>query len=249
MGSDATNAPNADAAKQFTTTHWSVVLQAGQPDATGYRQALETLCRTYWYPLYAYLRRRGYSADEAEDSTQGFFTCLLDTESLSKADPSRGKFRSFLLTSLKNFVANERDHDQAQKRGGRRRIASFDLAEAGARYGSSSVANAPPERLFERSWALTVLQEAFSRLCTEYYETKRGPLLDHLKEHLLGQRTTVSYQEIAARLDLSEGAVKAAAYRLRTRFRELVRREIAQTVCTAEEIDQEICDLFAALAD
>jgi RNA polymerase sigma factor (sigma-70 family) len=247
MVSDTGNTPNTDAGKQFATTHWSVVLKAGRKDATGHRQALETLCRTYWYPLYAYLRRRGYRVDEAEDYTQAFFTRLLDTESLSRADPARGRFRAFLLTSVKNFLANEWDRGRSRKRGGGRQIVPFDPVKAETRYGSGVATDAPAEKLFERSWALTVLQEAFARLRTEYEETNRGLLLDYLKEHLLGQRATTSYRDIAARLDLSEDAVKAAAYRLRVRFRELVRSEIAQTVCAPEEIDQEICDLFAAL--
>ena len=235
-------------AGRFATTHWSVVLSAGQPDSTRYQQALEALCRTYWFPLYAYLRRHGFDAQKAEDHIQAFFASLLEKRGLRLADPKRGRFRSFLLTALKHFLANERARAQAQKRGGGRKILSLDIENAENQYIREPRDELSPEKLFERSWALAVLDRTMVRLQAEAVDAKKQKLFDCLKVYLTAEKSTVPYQEMAARLKMTEGAVKVAVHRLRRRYRDLLRDEIAQTVTTEEQINEEIRDLFAALA-
>ena len=235
-------------AGRFATTHWSVVLTAGRPASSHYQQALGTLCRTYWFPLYAYLRRQGYDSHQAEEYTQAFFARLLAKHGLRLADPKRGKFRSFLLSSLKHFLANERDRARAQKRGGGRKVLSLDFENAESQYALEPSHQLSPEKLFERSWALTVLEHTMARLQTESAGTKKRKLFNHLKVYLTAKKSSVPYHNVAAELDMTEGAVKVAVHRLRQRYRELLRDEIAQTVATAEQIDEEIRDLFAALA-
>jgi len=233
---------------RFATTHWSVVRTAGRPDSVHYRQALETLCRTYWFPLYAYLRRHGNDSDRAEEYTQAFFARLLEKGSVRLADPKRGKFRSFLLASLKHFLSDLRDYDQAKKRGGGRKVFSLDFENAETRYALEPADRLDPEKLFERSWALTVLDRAIKRLQDEATSEKKKKLFEHLKVYLTAGKGSVPYGEAAEKLDMTEGTVRVAVHRLRKRYRELLRDEIAQTVSTEEEIDQEIRDLFAALA-
>lgn len=235
-------------AGRFATTHWSVVRAAGRPDSVHYRQALETLCRTYWFPLYAYLRRHGNDSHRAEEYTQAFFARLLEKHSVRLADPKRGKFRSFLLTSLKHFLADERDYDRAQKRGGGRKVLSLNFENAESQYALEPADRLSPEKLFERSWALTVLGRTMVRLQAEATIAKKRKLFDHLKVYLTAKKNSVPYRDVAAELGMTEGAVKVAVHRLRRRYRELLRDEIAQTVSTEDEIDQEIRDLFAALA-
>jgi len=235
-------------AGRFATTRWSVVLAAGSPSSSHHEEALGSLCETYWFPLYVYLRRRGYDTHQAEDAIQAFFARLLEKNGLHPAQQDRGRFRSFLLASLKNHMADEWDHAQAQKRGGQSKVLSLDMATAETRYGFEPVDRLSPERLFERSWALTVLKQAMEQLKAESASTGKAQLFECLKATLTGQKNAVSYKSIAAQLDMSEGAVKAAAHRLRRRYRELVRQEIAQTVATEEQVEEEIRDLFAALA-
>ncbi len=235
-------------AGRFATTHWSVVLAAGQPDSARYQQALEVLCRTYWFPLYAYLRRQGYNAQKAEDHIQAFFASLLEKRGLRLADPKRGRFRSFLLTALKHFLANERAHAQAQKRGGGRKLLSLDIENAENQYIREPRDELSPEKLFERSWALAVLDRTMARLQAEAVNAKKQKLFDCLKVYLTADKGAIPYQEMAARLKMTEGAVKVAVHRLRRRYRDLLRDEIAQTVTTEEQINEEIRDLFAALA-
>ena len=236
-------------AGRFATTHWSVVRAAGRPGSVHYRQALETLCRTYWFPLYVYLRRRGYDRESAQEHTQAFFARLLEKHSVRLADPKRGKFRSFLLMSLKNFLADERDRERAKKRGGGRKIFSLDFENAEGRYALEPADRLDPQKVFERSWALTVLERTMARLQAEADTEKKGKVFDHLKVYLTIKESSVPYSDAAERLEMSEGAVRVAVHRLRRRYRELLRDEIAQTVSTEEEIDQEIRDLFSALAD
>ncbi|MHC4461828.1 MAG: RNA polymerase sigma factor [Planctomycetota bacterium] len=233
---------------RFATTHWSVVRAAGQPESPRYQQALATLCRTYWFPLYAYLRRQGYNSHQAEEYTQAFFARLLEKHGLRLADPKRGKFRSFLLSSLKHFLADERDRTRARKRGGGRKVLSLDFENAESQYALEPAHELTPEKLFERSWALTVLERTMARLQAKSAGIKKRKLFDHLKVFLTVKKSSVPYREVAAELDMTEGAVKVAVHRLRQRYRELLRDEIAQTVTTAEQIDEEIRDLFAALA-
>jgi len=235
-------------AGRFATTHWSVVRAVGQPGSARYQQALETLCRTYWFPLYAYLRRHGYSTDQAEDYTQAFFTRLLEKHDLHLADPKRGKFRSFLLVVLKHFLANELDRARAKKRGGGKKVLSLDFENAESRYVLEPADQLSPEKLLNRAWALTVLDRTIARLQSEWATDKRGRLFEHLKVYLTADRAAAPYAHVARRLNMTQGAVKVAVHRLRRRYRELLRDEIAQTVTSEEQIDEEIRDLFAALA-
>jgi RNA polymerase sigma factor (sigma-70 family) len=235
-------------AGRFATTRWSVILAAGDSASTQHQPALSTLCQTYWFPLYAYLRRRGYSTHEAEDYTQGFFAGILERKGLQRADPRYGKFRSFLLASLKNYLADEGDRARARKRGGDKRVFSLDFDAAAGRYVDAPAHGLSPEKLFERAWALTVLTHAMERLKAESAASGKQRLFDCLKVYLTAEKEVISYRHAAEKLDMTEGAVKVAVYRLRRRYRELVRDEIAQTVTTEAEIDEEIRDLFAALA-
>jgi RNA polymerase sigma-70 factor (ECF subfamily) len=238
---------NLPGAGRFATTHWSVVLAAGRPKSASYQQALETLCQTYWFPLYTYLRRQGYDSHQAEDYTQAFFAGLLAREGLRLADPKRGKFRSFLLTSLKNFLSNERARARAKKRGGGRKVLSLDVDNAESQYALEPRDELSPEKLFERSWALTVLARTMAHLQAEAVSTNKLKLFDHLKIYLTAEKSSVPYRDAAAELDMTEGAVRVAIHRLRRRYRELLRDEIAQTVTSDDQIDEEIRDLFTAL--
>ena len=234
-------------AGRFATTHWSVILAASDSAAALHEPALSALCQTYWFPLYAYLRRRGYDSHQAEDYTQGFFAGILERKGLQQADPKYGKFRSFLLASLKNFLADEWDRSHAQKRGGDKKILSLDFDAAANRYNQAPAHELSPEKLFERSWALTILTRAMDRLKAESASDKQQ-LFDCLKIYLTAEKDDVPYCEAAEKLGMTEGAVKVAVHRLRRRYRELVRDEIAQTVSNEAQIDEEIRDLFDALA-
>lgn len=238
---------NLPGAGRFATTHWSVVLAAGRPKSASYKQALETLCRTYWFPLYAYLRRQGYDSHQAEDYTQAFFAGLLAKGGLRLADPKRGKFRSFLLASLKHFLSNELARARAKKRGGGQKALSLDFQNAESQYALEPCDELSPEKLFERSWALTVLYRTMARLQAEAISTNKQKLFDHLKVYLTAEKSSIPYRDVAAELDMAEGAVRVAVHRLRKRYRELLRDEIAQTVTSDDQIDEEIRDLFAAL--
>jgi len=232
---------------RFATTHWSVVRAAGRPESAGYRQALETLYRSYWYALYAYLRREGYGRDLAEEHTQAFFARLLEKRGLGLADPKRGKFRSFLLASLKNFLANEARRAGARKRGGGQKTLSLDFRNAESQYALEPADRLSPDKLFERSWALTVLKQTMVLLAAESRTPRKHKLFEHLKNYLTMDKLSVPYKQLAEQLGMSEAAVKVAVYRLKKRYRELLREEIAHTVTSEQEIDQEIRDLFAAL--
>ena len=234
-------------AGRFATTHWSVVLQAGQPGAPGYQQALETLCRGYWFPLYAYLRRHGYDSHQAEDYTQAFFCRVLEKQVLRLADSKRGRFRSFLLATLKNFLADEHDRARAQKRGGSRKLLSIDFNEAENQYALEPADRLSPEKLFDKSWALTVLERTMACLKTELAGKNKKELFDHLKIYLTAEKGSIPYRDTAAELNMTEAAVRTAVHRLRRHYRKSLRDEIAQTVTTEDQIDEEIDDLFAAL--
>lgn len=234
-------------AGQFATTHWSVVLAAGDPASPRSAAALETLCRAYWYPLYAYVRRSGHSPQDAEDLTQQFFCRLLEKNSLGRATRERGRFRSFLLTSLKNFLANEYHRGARLKRGGGQGMLSLDSTAAEDRYLADPMDTATPEVLYEQRWALTSLENALARLREEYAASGRGPLFDLLKSCAWGERNAASYAELATQLDLTEEAVKKAVQRLRLRYRAELRAEIAQTVSTVAEIEEELQHLARLL--
>ena len=232
----------------FVTTHWSVVLAAGQADTTRARDALARLCQTYWHPLYAYVRRLGQSPPDAQDLTQEFFARLLAKNYLADADATRGRFRSFLLVSLKHFLANEWEKARAQKRGGGQIPISIDpvAAETGCHFEPADPATA--DKIFERRWALTLLDQVLRRLRREYVTTGREKLFEQLKPTLTEASRSVRYAEIATRLGTSEGAVKVAVHRLRQQYRDLLRAEIADTVANPAEVDDELRSLFAALA-
>jgi DNA-directed RNA polymerase specialized sigma24 family protein len=232
----------------FVTTHWSAVLAAGRDDSTAARQALEELCRTYWPPLHAYVRCRGYSPDAAADLTQGFFTRLIASRDLAQVDPAKGRFRSFLLASLRHFLANDWDRTQAQKRGGGAVHVPLDRDGSSGDAALDPADTLTPEKVFERQWALTLLNLVLDQLQDEYAADGKAALFDALKGSLTGERPSAHYGSIGIDLGLSEGAVKVAAHRLRARYRERLRQAIARTVASAQEIDEEIRYLFAALA-
>jgi RNA polymerase sigma factor (sigma-70 family) len=230
----------------FATTHWSVVLAAGGQDLPERTEALERLCRTYWYPLYAYVRRRGFGPEDAQDLTQEFFTRLLKKNYPAQADRAKGKFRSFLLLTLSHFLADEFDRANTRKRGGGQVFISLDQEAAEGRYRRELAADLSPEKLFERRWAQSILDQALKRLRAEY-GSESSEAYAVLKMFEPGEQATLSYAEAAARLDISESAVKSKIHRLRQRHRELVREEIAQTVSSAAEVDEELRHLIEVL--
>jgi RNA polymerase sigma-70 factor (ECF subfamily) len=232
---------------RFPTTHWSVVVAAGQEPSIESREALAALCTTYWYPLYAYVRRNGYAAPDAQDLTQGFFAVLLEKGYVRAADRDRGRFRTFLLTALKRYMVKERAKARARKRGGRRGPISLDLHSAEKRYALEPAHNWTPERVYERRWALTLLDQAIAQLRQAYAASGRAPLFDHLKAYLTMGTGSPSYRQAASELGMTEGAVKVAVHRLRRRHRELLRSAIADTVADPQDVDDELEILFRAL--
>jgi RNA polymerase sigma-70 factor (ECF subfamily) len=232
----------------FVTTRWTVVLAAGRNDTPNARAALAELCQMYWYPLYAYVRRKGYAPHDADDLTQGFFTWLLEKDTLAAADPARGRFRSFLLTRLNHFLADEWDRLKAQKRGGGQRLIPLEGGTAETRYQIEPVDARSPDKLFEYRWAMTLLEHVVERLHQEYEKDGKATLFDELKGCLSQARAAVSYGAAAERVGLSEGALRVAAHRLRQRYRELLRAEIADTVSGPEEVEDELRYLFSVLA-
>ena len=230
---------------QFPTTRWTLVGAAGDPHRKEARSALVSLCEIYWYPLYAYLRRRGYPADEAQDLTQEFFVRVLEGRYLDRADPEKGRFRSFILTSLKFFVADEADRDRAQKRGGGA-VLSLEFSSGEERYQREPAHDETPERIFERRWALAVLDRVVERLRNEFVDHGRPEHFERLKVFLLGP-SDAPYATLAHEMNTSEGALKVAIHRLRKRYRELFRQEIADTVADPGEVESELRFLAAAL--
>jgi RNA polymerase sigma-70 factor (ECF subfamily) len=235
-------------ARRFATTRWSLVLAAGKRSSPQSAAALAALCETYWYPLYAYVRRCGHDADDAQDLTQAFFTRLLEKNDLATAERERGKFRWFLLTSLKHFLSNEWDRSHAQKRGGGRTPVSIDFAAAEGRNHLEPSHKLTAEKIFDRRWALSLLVQVLARLREESAQAGKSQMLELLKVFLTGEKAPVSNRELAGELMMTEGALKVAVHRLRRRYRELLRAEIGQTVADSEEIEQEIRDLFTAMS-
>jgi RNA polymerase sigma-70 factor (ECF subfamily) len=234
-------------ARVFATTQWSVVLSAvdtGSPQAVS---ALEKLCRAYWYPLYAYVRRKGYGAHEAQDLTQEFFSRLFRGDGLADVDRSKGKFRSFLLASMNHLLANEYHRARTQKRGGGAPHFSLDAIAAEERYRIEPVDHLAPDKLYERRWAEALLDRVVARLREEWDGRERAQRFDDLKVFLLDAKGTVSVEEVANRLQVTVPAVKSAVQKLRWRYRELFQEEIAHTVARAEDIEEEIRSLFQAL--
>ena len=233
---------------RFDTTHWSVVLAACDPESPGAREALQALCSASWYPIYAFIRRRGHDPDEAADLTQAFFTRLLEKDFLAGVDPVRGRFRSFLMAACGHFLSNERDRQCARKRGGGRPAQGIDGGSAELRYAREPSHDLTPERLFQRRWALGLLDGALERLEREYHSLGKAGLYDHLKSILVVGRGSAPYTRVADGLGMSEPAVKKAAERLRARYRAILREQIAGSLEDAGRVDEEIRDLFAILA-
>jgi len=233
---------------QFHTTRWSMVVRAGNDNAQG-RRALAELCQLYWYPLYAFLRRQGSNEENAKDLTQGFFTRLIEKADLATVETDRGRFRSYLMASLKHFAANEWDKEQALKRGGGEAILSLDmdLADAEDRYRLEPADTTTPERLFERRWALTLLETVLARLEQEMLARGHQQRFQHLKVFLEGDGTGPSYEDIAADLSITAGAVKVNVHRMRSRFRELLRQEVSHTLEDPDGTDDELQHLLTAL--
>ena len=234
-------------AREFATTHWSMVLAAGDSSAPGAMEALERLCRAYWYPLYAFVRRQGHSPHDAQDSTQDFFAWLIESKHLRVADSERGRFRSFLLGMLKNFLSDERKRAHAQKRGGGRALISLDAALAEERYGLEPATDLRLDLVFDRGWAWAVMEQTVARLREEYVAADRTELFDELRQFQPGAEADQSYAEVATRLGLTESAVKSAIWRLRQRHGDLLREEIAHTVSAPADVDEEIRYLLAVL--
>lgn len=232
-------------APQFPATRWTLVVAAGNPQRKEARDALVSLCESYWYPLYAYLRRCGHPADQAQDFTQEFFVRILEGRYLHRADPEKGRFRSFILTSLKFFVADMQDRDRAQKRGGGA-VVPFEFSSGEERYQREPAHDETPERIFERRWALSVIARVLDKLRDEYIQHGRLEHFEWLKVFLLGQ-SDAPYAALARDMNMSEGALKVAVHRLRKRYRDLFRQEIADTVADPAEVEPELRYLAAVL--
>ena len=231
---------------QFTTTNWSLILAAADTQNPNSEEALEQLCRKYWPPVYAFIRYRGFDQAKAEDLTQGFFTRLLEKKDLKAADPDRGKFRSFLLVSVKHYLANEWDREQAQRRGGGESFRQLALDDAAAKYSEPSE-RVTPETVFERRWAARVLEVALQGLRQEV-QRDTGEQFDLLKGFLTGENVGMRYREVGEQLGMSEEAVKVTVHRMRRRFGQILRNQIAETVADPQEVDEEIGYLLGVLS-
>jgi RNA polymerase sigma factor (sigma-70 family) len=230
---------------QFPTTRWTLVTAAGDPHRKEAKSALVSLCENYWYPLYAYLRRRGFPSDQAQDLTQEFFIRLLEGRYLDRADPEKGRFRSFLLSSLKFFAADEEDRQRAHKRGGGV-VVPLEFSSGEERYQREPAHDETPERIFEQRWALSVIDRVVEKLRNEFVQHGRPEHFERLKVFLLGQ-SDAQYAALAREMNTSEGALKVAIHRLRKRYRELLRQEIADTVADPAEVESELRYLAAVL--
>jgi RNA polymerase sigma factor (sigma-70 family) len=234
--------------QSFVTTHWSVVLAARATDAPQAAAALAELCRTYWYPLYAFVRRKGHSPPDAQDLTQAFFARLLEKNYIAQADRERGRFRTYLLAAFTHFLADEWDKAQRLKRGGGLEIVSFDAASAEERYRLEPVEQLDAAKLYERRWVTTLFDKVLARMEEEFRDSGKGRLFEGLKSSLIAEESGVSYAQLGAQLGLKEDAVKQAVHRMRRRYRELFREEIAQTVAGPDEVEDELKHLFAVLS-
>ena len=237
-----------DSAGRFTTTHWSIVVAAGHAAGPQADLALAQLCTTYWYPLYAFIRRRGHNPHDAQDLTQAFFARLLEKNYVAQADRERGRFRTYLLAALTHFLADEWDKTRRLKRGGGREMISFDAGSAEDRYRLEPVDQLDAAKLYERRWVTTLFDKVLARLEEEFRESGKGKLFACLKGSLLAEETALSYADLGAQLGMKEDAVKQAVHRMRRRYRELFREEIAQTVAGPAEVEDELKHLFAVLS-
>jgi len=244
-GSNATPAPHPAGA--FATTHWSVVLNAGSEDSSQALVAIEKLARAYWYPLYAYVRRKGHDAHTAEDLTQEFFARVVSRNFFARFDRTKGRFRSWLLGSMNHFLAHEWEKSRTEKRGGGATLIPLDEAHANERYERQLAVESAPEKLFDQQWAMTLLERAGTRLRASYVADGRPEIYDRLKVFISGASPVPSYADAALQLGLTESAVKSAVHRLRQLFHELLREEVAQTVCTPSDLDDELRYLLAAI--
>ena len=234
---------------RFPSTHWSQIAEAGDLAAPGARDSLAELCQVYWYPLYLFIRRRGFPADESGDLVQEYFARLVSGRVLRSADRSKGRFRTFLIADCKRFLSHERARNRAQKRGGELQIVSIDTRKADGRYLEEPGHDLTPERLYQRAWALTLLETVLSRLRCEYELAGNGAVFQRLKEVLAGGPDSIPYASIASDLGTTEGAIQVAVHRLRKRYGFLLREQIQATVAEPAEVDDEIRELFAALAN
>lgn len=235
--------------ERFATTNWNVVVAAGGPESPNAKLALSTLCELYWYPLYSFVRRRGYDSAEAQDLTQAFFAMILEKNSFSVADPARGRFRSFLLTALKNFLAKQWRDQGAQKRGGNQPLLSINFQNAEEQYVHEPEHRLTAERIYERKWAITLLDITMGKLSDEYEKAGKSAVFDRIKGQLGGESPSQSIREIADVLQMTEGAIKVAIHRLRRRYRDLLRNEIADTVVDPSDVDDELRSLFNLLGN
>ncbi len=233
---------------RFVTTHWSVVLRAKDKTSPDCQQALETLCRTYWYPLYAFVRGSGYSSHDAQDLTQGFFMRLLAKDYLRVVEPEKGRFRTFLKMALKRFLVHEWDKVRAEKRGGCHAGLSFDTALAEELFQKERAGTHEPDQIYDRRWALTLLGEATAQLEREYTDSGKENELLQLKPYLTAERGSIPYETVASALQTSEGAARVALHRLRKRFRDVFRDVVAGTVSAPEDLDQEVRYVLAVLS-
>jgi RNA polymerase sigma factor (sigma-70 family) len=232
----------------FATTHWSVVLLARAPDSPRALEALEKLCRAYWLPLYSHVRRQGYGSHDAQDLIQGFFFQLLRLNSLAGVRPEKGKFRTFLLAALNHFLSDERDRARAAKRGGGRATISIDENEAEERYLQGANPEPAPEKAFDRRWALTVLEEALARLRDEYKAAGRAEVFERLQVYLSTEASPGDYDTLAPKLGMSPNTLGVAVHRLRQRYRECLRLELAETVASPQDLEEEMNYLFSVLS-
>jgi len=240
--------PKNPSPARFEPTRWSVVLASAQTQAPGAKEALAELCRTYWQPLYAFARRRGLDHHRAQDSIQSFFLSLIETKSLSRADPLKGKFRSYLLASLQNHMLSEIVHDKAQKRGGGAMLLSIDEANVEQKFDAAHSANhAPAEDVFEREWAVAAVEAAMARLEGDFARRKKQDVFRALKPFLIGEQTPGAYDETARSLGQSLGALRTGVHRLRQDFRTHLRREVAKTVDSPDQIEEEMRHLRTVL--
>ena len=234
---------------RFRTTHWSVVLRSAQTHVPGSQTALADLCQLYWYPLYSFVRRRGYSPEDAQDLTQGFFLSLLERKSLRQVGPEKGKFRSFLLASLKNYLSDAFDRDNSIKRGGQIEFVAFDFGGGEERYSEEHADFLTAEKIFDARWAMTLLDHAIGRLRQEYSEQGKAAVIETLQPFLdpSNSKRLPSYEEVAEKLQVSLGGVKTLIHRLRKRYSEILREEVTRTVTDPQAVDDEIHSLCEAL--
>jgi len=245
--SQSPDKPAGGRQEHFLTTHWTVVLKAGQTSDEDAAAALESLCRSYWYPLYAHVRRQGFDPHEAQDLTQEFFARMLEKNYLRQVDREKGRFRSFLLASLKHFLCNERDRKNALKRGGGRTVVSFDEDFAEERFQHEGAQELAPDEQFERSWALSIMEQAMMGLLAEQRAKGKAKQFEALKPYLSAKPDRGEYERLAIRLNLTANAIGVAVNRLRGRYRELIQAEVANTVSDPSVVSDEMNHVFMAL--